>query len=182
MYQCCVGFDASNSHQLRHQRSSGRQGQQGGRHTADAAGRRGSGRGSGHDRVAGRRRRRQRASLSYAPEHRCGSQQQLQHMSACRCSAWCHRYLVHLSQPAMNEAWPGDVPWGVTFSSSPSWNTACFAAAGADSWEGLSSVGAGSERGSDGQTLASGRRGMLAALRIENLGVIGEKGTKVQTR
>lgn len=165
-----------------HQRSSGRQGQQGGRHTADAAGRRGSRRGTGHYRVAGRRRRRQRASLSYAPEHRCGSQQQLQHMSACRCSAWCHpipRLFVAVL-PA-NEAWPGDVPWGVTFSSSPSWNTACFAAAGADSWEGLSSVGAGSERGSDGQTLASGRRGMFAALRIENLGVIGEKGTKVQT-
>ena len=59
--------------------------------------------------------------------------------------------------------------------------------AGMDSWEGMarSSTGAGggggSDRGSDGMasTMASGRRGMFAALRIEDLGVIGEKGTKV---
>lgn len=48
-----------------------------------------------------------------------------------------------------------------------------------------SSMGAGggatSDRGSDGMasTMASGRRGMFAALRIEDLGVVGEKGTKV---
>lgn len=55
-------------------------------------------------------------------------------------------------------------------------------ATGADSWEALSSQpGGSSDRGSDGQasTLTTGRRGMFAALRIEDLGVIGEKGTKV---
>ena len=60
---------------------------------------------------------------------------------------------------------------------------AVIPAADADSWEGLPSAGAGgSDRGSDGMasTMAgAGRRGMFAALRIEDLGVIGEKGTKV---
>ena len=42
--------------------------------------------------------------------------------------------------------------------------------------------GGASDRGSDGMasTTASGRRGMFAALRIEDLGVVGEKGTKVK--
>lgn len=56
--------------------------------------------------------------------------------------------------------------------------------AGAESWDGISSqAGGSSDRGSDGQasTLTTGRRGMFAALRIEDLGVIGEKGTKVCT-
>ena len=59
-----------------------------------------------------------------------------------------------------------------------------LAVAGAESWDGISSqAGGSSDRGSDGQasTLTTGRRGMFAALRIEDLGVIGEKGTKVCT-
>jgi hypothetical protein len=60
----------------------------------------------------------------------------------------------------------------------------CAGHAGAESWDGISSqAGGSSDRGSDGQasTLTTGRRGMFAALRIEDLGVIGEKGTKVCT-
>lgn len=52
----------------------------------------------------------------------------------------------------------------------------------ADSWDGNSSFGGNSDRGSDGiggSTMGTSRRGMFAVLRIEDLGVIGEKGTKV---
>ncbi len=53
--------------------------------------------------------------------------------------------------------------------------------AATNSWDGVSSMGAGSDRDSEGigSTLGTSRRGMFAVLRIEDLGVIGEKGTKV---
>ena len=56
--------------------------------------------------------------------------------------------------------------------------------AAADSWDGNSSFGGNSDRGSDGiggSVMGTSRRGMFAVLRIEDLGVIGEKGTKVST-
>ena len=59
----------------------------------------------------------------------------------------------------------------------------CCVLLAADSWDGNSSFGANSDRGSDGvggSTMGTGRRGMFAVLRIEDLGVIGEKGTKVR--
>ena len=55
--------------------------------------------------------------------------------------------------------------------------------AAADSWDGNSSFGGNSDRGSDGiggSVMGASRRGMFAVLRIEDLGVIGEKGTKVR--
>jgi len=62
-------------------------------------------------------------------------------------------------------------------------DTFAVCGAAADTWDANSSFGANSDRGSDGigggSTMGTSRRGMFAVLRIEDLGIIGEKGTKV---
>ena len=63
-------------------------------------------------------------------------------------------------------------------------DTIVLCGAAVDPWDAHSSFGANSDRGSDGigggSTTGTSRRGMFAVLRIEDLGIIGEKGTKVR--
>ena len=71
-----------------------------------------------------------------------------------------------------------------TTSSAQPVNRCALYPAAQESWDGISSLGASSDRGSDGVASTIGtssRRGMLVVLRLENLGLIGEKGTKVRS-